>query len=133
MSRAKVLIVDDEWEFASALAERLTLRDYEAKAVYCAEDAITAARSEPLDVVLLDLKIPGMSGFELLGIIKQFNPDIEVIILTGQMTDNVKPEITAEVFEFIIKPVEINELTVKIDNAMKKRSVNLSKKLQKEQ
>ena len=66
----KVLIVDDEVEFASALAERLALRNYDVKAVNHAEDAITAAQSEPPDVVLLDLRMPGIGGLEVLKAIK---------------------------------------------------------------
>ncbi|MBI4653832.1 MAG: response regulator [Nitrospirae bacterium] len=66
MTSAKILIVDDEVEFASVLAERLQLRGYDAKAVYCAEDSFAIAKSDPPDVILLDLKMPGMSGIEIL-------------------------------------------------------------------
>lgn len=122
MSHTKVLIVDDEVEFASTLSERLSLRNYDAKAIYCAEDAIAAARSEPLDVVLLDLKIPGMNGLELLNIIKQYDSTIEVIILTGQLTGQDEAEaVRSGAFDYIIKPVDINELTAKINKAAEKR------------
>jgi len=61
MTRTKVLLLDDEVEFASALSERLQLRNYDAKAVYNAEDALTVLHSDPPDVVLLDLKMPGLA------------------------------------------------------------------------
>ncbi len=118
----KVLIVDDEKEFASTLSERLALRNYNAKAVYCAEDAIAVVRSEPPDVVLLDLKIPGMSGSELLNIIKKIDPSIEVIILTGQLLEMEETEgIKRGAFDYIVKPVDIDELIAKINNACKKK------------
>ena len=121
MSAAKVVIVDDEVEFASTLSERLTLRNYDAKAVYCAEDAFTIARKDQPDVVLLDMKMPGMSGTEICGIIKQFNPVIQVIMLTGESGSEILPEIAEEdVFDYVMKPVDIEELTRKIDSALKK-------------
>ncbi|HXX57926.1 MAG TPA: response regulator, partial [Thermodesulfovibrionales bacterium] len=61
MSWTKVLIVDDEVEFAAALSERLLLRDYDTKAVYNVDDAIAAIKQDPPEVLLLDLRMPGMS------------------------------------------------------------------------
>lgn len=122
----KVLIVDDEVEFASTLSERLTLRDYDAKAVYCAEDAIAVTRTDPPDVVLLDLKIPGMSGEELFKIIKKINPAVEIIILTGQIP--IEGGTVKGAFDYIVKPVDIDELIVKINNAGKKENLNKHKR-----
>jgi len=122
----KVLIVDDEVEFASALAERLALRNYDVRAVYHAEDAITTAQSDPPDVVLLDLRMPGIGGFEVLKTIKKIDPTIEVILLTGQpKTEVTGEEIPTGLFDYIMKPVDMGELIVKINNANEKR--NLSK------
>ncbi len=116
-----MIIVDDEVEFASTLSERLTLRNYDAKAVYCAEDAFTIARKDHPDVVLLDMKMPGMNGAEICAIIKQFCPAIQVIMLTGESGCECLPEIAEEdVFDYVIKPVDIEELTGKIDSALKK-------------
>lgn len=122
----KVLIVDDEVEFASTLSERLTLRDYDAKAVYCAEDAIAVTRTDPPDVVLLDLKIPGMSGEELFKIIKKINPAVEIIILTGQIP--IEGGTVKGAFDYIVKPVDIDKLIVKINNAGKKKNLNKHKR-----
>ncbi len=122
----KVLIVDDEVEFASTLAERLTLRNYDVKAVYRGEDAITTAQSDPPDVVLLDLRMPGIGGLEVLKTIKKVDPTIEVILLTGQPeTEGTGEGIPTALFDYIMKPVDMGELIVKINNANEKR--NLSK------
>jgi len=119
----KVLIVDDEIEFASTLAERLVIRDYDAKAVYTAEDAITAVQSEPPDVVLLDLRMPGANGFEVLSTIKSVDPSIEVILLTGQLkSESVVEGIPTGLFDYIVKPVDIAELVKKINSASEKRN-----------
>jgi DNA-binding NtrC family response regulator len=122
----KVLIVDDEVEFASTLAERLALRNYDVKAVYNAEDAIAGAQSDPPDVVLLDLRMPGISGLEVLKTLKKFDPTIEVILVTGQPeTEGTGEGIPTGLFDYIMKPVDMGELIVKINNANEKR--NLSK------
>lgn len=122
MTSAKILIVDDEVEFASALAERLQLRGYDAKAVYCAEDSFAIAKSDPPDVILLDLKMPGMSGIEILMTIKEFAPDVEVILLTGHINLEDKIEgIKIDKFNYMMKPIDIKELVERIDKAMERR------------
>jgi DNA-binding NtrC family response regulator len=74
------------------------------------------------DVVLLDLKIPGMDGIETLRTIKKFDPTIEVIMLTGHGdVQSVENGMKSGAFEYIMKPVDISELTLKIDKAQKKR------------
>ncbi len=123
MKPVKVLIVDDEIEFAKTLAERLQLRGYDAQAVYCAEDTFAIAKSEPPDIVLLDLKMPGMSGIEILMTIKEFNRDIKVILLTGHLNleDKIKG-LRIDNFDYIMKPIDIVELIEKINKTMEKSS-----------
>ncbi len=122
MSRTKVLVVDDEAEFASVLAERLQLRNYDAKAVYSAEEGFEAIRNDPPDVVLLDLKMPGMNGIEALKTIKASYPMIEVVILTGLGSEKSAEEGTFNgAFDYVIKPVEIEDLVIKIDQAKNKK------------
>jgi DNA-binding NtrC family response regulator len=123
MSRTKVLLVDDEVEFASALAERLELRNYEVRTANNALEALGLIHSYPPDVVILDLKIPGMDGIEALKAIKQFDSSIEVIMLTGHGDGfSVEQGLKSGAFEYIIKPVEIGELISKIDSAQNKRN-----------
>jgi DNA-binding NtrC family response regulator len=125
MARTKVLLVDDEVEFVSALAERLQMRNYDAQAVYSAEDAITVARSNPPDVMLLDLKMPVMSGMEVLKYLKQYIPDIKVIMLTGHGTVDEGPEgKSGDIFDYAMKPIDINELIEKIEKAKQKHAGN---------
>jgi len=122
LPQIKVLLVDDEVEFASALAERLRLRDFDTQAVSNAEDAVTVIRNNPPDIVLLDYRMPGTDGIGLLKIIKEINPAIEVIMLTGlQDTLSMEEGMKSGIFEYMIKPVDIGELMVKINLAQKKR------------
>jgi DNA-binding NtrC family response regulator len=122
VNKTKVLVVDDEVEFASTLAERLQLRGYDAKSVYCAEDTFAVVKGEPPDVILLDLKMPGMSGIEILMTVRTFAPDIYVILLTGHMDVENKIEgISLDNFDYIMKPVDIKELIQKIEDAVRQR------------
>ncbi len=123
MRQTKVLVVDDEVEFASTLSERLQLRGYDAKAVYSAEDIFAIAKSDPPDVILLDLKMPGMDGIEILMTIREYVPGIEVILLTGHIDLESKIEgIRIGAFDYILKPVDIGELIAKIDKAREKHN-----------
>lgn len=124
MSKVKILVVDDEVEFATTLAERLNIRGYEAKPCFCTEDALALIHSEVFpDVILLDLKMPNMDGMEALKEIKKYNPAIEVIMLTGHAAGVPLTGIDRGkhgAFDCVIKPADINELITKINQAMSK-------------
>jgi DNA-binding NtrC family response regulator len=122
-AQTKILLIDDETEFASALAERLRLRNYSARAIYPAEDALEIVRSDMPDVVLLDFRMPGMDGIQVLKRIKEIDATIEVIMLTGHGDMHSIEEAMKEgAYEYIMKPINIKDLIIKIDTAKKKRS-----------
>jgi DNA-binding response OmpR family regulator len=117
-----VLIVDDEREFATTLTERLSLRGYEACAAFCAEEALAAVAASAPDVVLLDLKLPGVRGVELLMTLRQLLPHAEIILLSGHLDLAEKIEgVRIDAFGLLLKPVEMAELTAKIDAAQAKK------------
>jgi len=105
-----VLLVDDEEEFASALAERLNMRGIRTLTASRGEDALRMLESDPPQVVLLDIMMPGMGGKEIFERIRLEHPDISVIFLSGQDA----PEIGPECGDCLIKPVRIEELIRKI-------------------
>lgn len=116
MDKIKILIVDDEVEFGEALAERLVLRGFSCETVDSGSGGLEALEAGVLpDVVLLDLKMPDMNGFEVLVEIKQKYPSIEVIMLTGHgaATGGID-SMERGAFDFIMKPVDLGELMEKI-------------------
>ncbi|MEW6067447.1 MAG: response regulator [Nitrospirota bacterium] len=121
--QTKVLLVDDEIEFVTALAERLQLRNYDVRYATNALEAISSINTYGPDVIILDLKIPGMDGIEILKTIKKLHQTIEVIMLTGHGdTKSVEEGMKSGAFEYIMKPIDIAELTSKIDKAKKRRN-----------
>lgn len=119
MGLIKILIIDDEMEFGSTLAERLELRGFTAKAVSCAEEAIAVLSSQwQPQVVLLDLMMPGIDGLATLDLIKRHDPRIQVIILTGHgSTESGIIGMQRGLFDYLMKPVDIGELVSKIREA----------------
>jgi DNA-binding NtrC family response regulator len=109
--RLKLLIVDDEVDFLNTLAKRLELRDFQVTAVANGEDAIKAARKGGFDLALLDLKMPGMDGKEVLSILKKKHRFLEVIILTGVSSIDSAVECTKlGAFDYLSKPYELENL-----------------------
>jgi len=82
----KILIVDDEQDFLNIISDRLTARDMNVSTASSAKDAIKKIDEESFDAVVLDLQMPEMDGLETLKIIKEKNPDLQVILLTGHAT-----------------------------------------------
>ncbi|HMK60186.1 MAG TPA: response regulator [Dissulfurispiraceae bacterium] len=114
----KVLLVDDEEAFVNTLAQRLKMRDLNVQTVYDGDQALTKVRSEEPDVMVLDLKMPGLHGMDVLREIRKAYPNMQVIILTGHGTD--KDEEDARRlggFDFLRKPADIETLVGKIKEA----------------
>ena len=128
MTKARVLIIDDEREFATTLCERLRLRGYDAHAASTAAAALDAACASAPDVVLLDLNIPDVRGVELLMTLRQHLPHGEIILLSGHLDLAEKIEgVRIDAFGLLLKPVEMSELTAKIDAAQAKRGMHASR------
>ncbi len=118
----RVLVVDNEVEFASTLAERLRLRKIDTESVFCGEDALLAVDRFQPDVIILDLDMPDMSGLEVLSQVKATDPSIEVILLTGHGSfDAGLTGMELGAFDYIIKPVDLAQLMEKITEAYEKR------------
>ncbi len=124
MREVRVLIVDDEGDFADTLAERLRLRGFDAVAVGGADEAMARIHEgfEP-EVVLLDLKMPGVDGLATLSLLKGEDPRVEVILLTGHGSTTAAIEgMQRGLFDYLVKPVDIGALIGRIRDAAAKRA-----------
>ena len=111
MKLLRILIVDDEAELVSALAERLELRGFSAKGVTNGSEALEYLEREECDVVLLDVKMPGLGGLEVIRRIKDMKPALEVILLTGHGSlKSIEEGMALGAFDYLMKPVKIIDL-----------------------
>jgi two-component system, OmpR family, response regulator CpxR len=117
-SRMRLLLVDDEKEFVHTLSERLFMREIGSAVVYDGEQALSFIESEQPEVIVLDLKMPGMDGIEVLRRVKASHPEIRVIILTGHGSkDDEQSCMALGAFAYLQKPVDIDVLTSLLDKA----------------
>ena len=126
--RIRLLIVDDEVRFIEALSRRLGLRDFDVTAVTSGKEALKTARQQQFDLAIVDLKMPEMSGEQLLGHLKSRDPRIEVVVLTGHGSiDSAVSCTKLGAFCYLQKPCETDELLRVLKEAYRKR---VEKKLQ---
>jgi len=125
----KVLIVDDEVDFLNLMSDRLKTRDMDVSTATCAKDALRMIEAESFDAVVLDLMMPEMDGIETLKIMKQKNPDIQIILLTGHAT--VEKGIEAMklgAMDLIEKPAELSTIIDRIKHAKAEKIILVEKK-----
>jgi DNA-binding NtrC family response regulator len=121
--KIRVLLVDDEEEFVETLAQRLEVRDLDVTTALSGADALERLDHGEIDVVVLDLQMPGVDGIQVLRKIKEQKPLIEVIMLTGHATVETAIEgMKLGAFDFLIKPTETEELLGKIAQAFSRKS-----------
>ena len=119
MDRLRVLVVDDEDELVSTVCERLTLRGIEADGVLTGAAALERIRIKEFDVAVVDVKMPGMDGLEVMRKIRALRPEIQVILLTGH--GSVKESeigLQEGAFDYLIKPINIEALIGKMREAV---------------
>ncbi len=109
--KIKILIVDDEEAYVISMAKRLEIRGFEVRTATRGAEAVEAARREQFDLALLDLKMPGMDGKEVLEILKKEDKYIEVVILTGHGSVDSAVDCTKlGAFGYLPKPYELEKL-----------------------
>ena len=108
----RVLLVDDEWQFVEALAERLQLRGFETFVAHDGPAALERLEKDLVRLVVLDLRMPEMDGLEVLRRIKEKWPKTQVIIATGHGDEEDRRKcLELGAFDFLSKPVNIKELS----------------------
>ncbi|MFW6011265.1 MAG: response regulator [Desulfosalsimonas sp.] len=118
-----VLLVDDEEEFVRTLSERMEIRGLEALVALDGPQAIEALNTGPLpDVMVLDLRMPGMDGMEVLEYVKKHKPEIEVIVLTGHGSEKDEQQaMRLGAFDYLQKPVGLDTLVNRISKAYRQK------------
>lgn len=120
MKNLRILLVDDEEEFVTTLAERLELRGLQARTALNGEDALHMIEAEIPQIVILDVMMPGLGGFEVLRRIKAQHPQIPVILLTGRGSEKEGVKgMELGAFDYLMKPLNIEELIKKMQEAIK--------------
>lgn len=125
MNGARILLVDDEVVFTENMSKLLTRRGHRVTAVNDGKSAIQALEAEQFDVVVLDLKMPGMDGIATLDEIQKLGCSTQTIILTGHGTiDTAMEAIELGAYDYLSKPCEIDELVHKIEQAWGKKNTS---------
>jgi len=132
MSKIRVLLVDDEEDYVRAMAERMDLRDLQSQVALSGEEALAVLDEDPPDVMVLDLRMPGMQGMEVLEKVRKEHPHIQVIILTGHGGEKEEAEARRlGAFEYLQKPADTGDLVKTIQSAWR-RSIQVAKELLRE-
>jgi DNA-binding NtrC family response regulator len=121
--KVRVLLVDDEEQFVETLALRLEARDYAVATAFNGDQALNQVKAKDVDVVILDVLMPGLTGSDTLREMKKLRPLTEVIMLTGHATVETAIEgMKLGAFDYLMKPTEIEELVEKINRAYRRKA-----------
>jgi DNA-binding NtrC family response regulator len=119
----RVMLVDDEEDFVETLGERLETRGFVVTTAVDGDQCVAKLREDPVDVVVLDLQMPGKDGIETLGEIKAGHPLVEVIMLTGHATiESAIDGLKLGAYDYLPKPAETADLMGKILKAYARKS-----------
>ena len=119
MERIKILIVDDEIDLISTLAERLALRGFQVETATTGAGALERLAENGFSVLLVDVKMPGIGGLELTAEIKRVRPGLPVILFTGHSSfDDAERGMQEGACDYLVKPIDIEQLILKIRNAV---------------
>jgi len=132
MSIANVLLVDDEVEFVETFSERLGLRDLEISKAFNGEEALRVLEAKTdIEIVILDVKMPGMDGIETLTEIKKRYPLVEVIMLSGHAdVESAIEGMKQGAFDYLMKPCDMDQIIAKVTGAAAKKRQHEEKIIQ---
>ena len=119
MEKIKILLVDDEAELVYPMADRLQIRGFEVAAAENWSDALKFFDKKRFDVAVIDMKLPGLSGMDLMKMILHLQPDIKIILISGHGTDEEIRECKNKgACDLMIKPVKMANLIKKINEIL---------------
>jgi len=123
-AHASILLVDDDATFRHVMAGELKRLGHHVETASTGAEAIIRGEANELEIVLLDLRLPGMDGLDVLKVLRERNPAVEVIMLTGHGTiDTAIESIRMGAFDYVTKPCPLDELQIRIQRAIERRSL----------
>ncbi len=118
----RVLVVDDETRFRTTLAKMLRSRGLAVQAAGSGEECLEELAARPYDVVLLDIRMPGLGGLETLRLLKEQHPEVEVVMLSGHANlDTAIELLKLGAYDYLVKPCPLEEVLLKIENAFERK------------
>ncbi|MCK5835776.1 MAG: response regulator [Desulfobacula sp.] len=118
----KVLIVDDEKDFVEIFSMRLETQGEKVSTAYSGKEALQVLKNTAIDVVILDIRMPGMDGIDTLKEIKKLYPNVEVILLTGHgSAETAVDGMKLGAFDYLMKPADFEDIKIKLENARKRK------------
>ncbi len=128
MESLRALFVDDETEYLQTAIKRMKKRGMDVTGVSSGSEALAILSEQAMDVVVMDMRMPGMDGIQALREIKQRYPLVEVIMLTGHASMEAAIQgMELGAFDYLMKPIDIDELIYKIQDAFQKRQLQIKK------
>ena len=132
--KSNILVVDDEPIARQSLSDILRLEGYHVTAVANGEAAVDHIRKYAVDLIVLDLKMPGMNGLDVVQVVNQVSPDTEIILLTayGSMETAVEA-LRQRVHDYLFKPASPNQILESVKRGLERRELNISERKQEEE
>ncbi len=123
--KIKLLFVDDDKTFSKVMKKELTRMGYSVVCADCGETAIDTLRMRNFEVIILDIKMPGIGGLDTLKCVKEIDPEVEVIMLTGRATiESAVESMKMGAYDYITKPCRLSELDILLKKAYEKRQIS---------
>ncbi len=131
-SDIRVLLIDDEETLLEYLSKRLLREGFTIKATFSGEEALEVAKNETFDVAVVDLKMPGMDGVETQKRLKDVQPFLQCIVLTGHgSVESALESGHQDAFQYLLKPIDYEQLVEAIKEAYKKRADKMNAQFRK--
>jgi DNA-binding response OmpR family regulator len=126
MKKANILVTDDELIERQTLTDILRLEGYHVTGVANGEAAVDHIRLNPVDLIILDLRMPGMSGLDVVKVVNRISPDIEIILLTAHGSiESAIDALRSQVHDYLLKPASPTQIIESVERALARRNAKL--------
>ncbi len=124
-NKIKLLFVDDDKTFSKVMKKELAHMGYSVVCADCGEKAIDTFKKRNFEIIILDIKMPGIGGLNTLKCVKEIDPEVEVIMLTGRATiESAVESMKIGAYDYITKPCRLSELDMLLKKAYEKRQIS---------